>query len=184
MSTNSLKGLKREDFLRMLREQELEIEALKGEISTLREQLHESESSGLRLEQVDLEIISQNSDRIIGSIADSALAVSGIFEAAQGAADAYITELRHLSERAETSRRELEAEARAEADRLVTAAKAECAMYESRKSAIVEEAWQDAKKRLDDYYEAHKGLQELFGSQVTLPRADIQKRYENECEPD
>lgn len=191
MAKETLKVLKKEDLLKMLKEQEVEIGRLSGEVESLTVKLEESEATGRRLAWAEIEDIREDSDSVIGSIADSAIIVSNVFESAQLAADKYLEDIRGICRRMDAAKEEIESEARAqademlskarsEADEMIASAKRECEQYESRKNKIVDETWENVKTKLDSYYEAHKELQELLGGKLELPKSDIQSRYENE----
>lgn len=180
MVKDTLKVLKKEDLLKMLRDQEIEIEQLKGEVESLRSQLEESLATGRQLAAAEIESIRNDSDKVIGSIADSAITVSGVFAAAQTAADKYLEDIRGICKRMDAAKEDIEAEARAQANEMLSKAKSECEQYENRKQEIIEETWTNVKTRLDNYYEAHKGLQEILGGKIELPKSDIQSKYGNE----
>ena len=76
-SEKDLKRLTRAELLELLLEQSKELDHLREELDTLREQLEDRQ---IRIENA-------------GSIAEAALAVSGIFEAAQKAADDYLASI-------------------------------------------------------------------------------------------
>lgn len=78
MADKTLQKLNRRELLELLVEQNRRIDALEAENEALRQQLEERK---LRLENV-------------GSIAEAALQLSGIFDTAQKAADLYLQEVR------------------------------------------------------------------------------------------
>lgn len=80
MTDKELKKLSRADLLEMLLAQTKENEQLKEQITQLQKQLHERQI-----------MIDQS-----GSIAEAALKLNGIFEAAQNAADQYLENIRRL----------------------------------------------------------------------------------------
>lgn len=79
MATEPLHRLKREDLLRMLLELEQENERLAADNRRLREELA---NRNLAIDEA-------------GSLAEAALKLSGVFEAAQEAADLYLENVRN-----------------------------------------------------------------------------------------
>lgn len=87
MAKNDLKKLRRQDLLELLIAQEKEIQQLNEELETLRKQVQDRQ---IRLERA-------------GSIAEAALALNGVFEAAEAAAAQYLESVRLWSEEREAS---------------------------------------------------------------------------------
>lgn len=81
MTDRELRKLSRAELLEMLLEQSKEVEGLKAQLKEVREQLE------------DKRIAIDNA----GSIAQAALQLNGIFEAAQKAADQYLENIEQLS---------------------------------------------------------------------------------------
>lgn len=82
MTEKELRRLSRMDLLEMLLEQSREVERLQKELETVRKQLE------------DRRIMEQEA----GSIAEAALRLNKVFEAAQQAADQYLENIRNRSE--------------------------------------------------------------------------------------
>lgn len=82
MTDKELRKLKRTDLLELLIEQSKEVESLKKRIEEL-----EAELADRRL------MISES-----GSIAEAALKLNGVFEAAEAAAQEYLENIRRISE--------------------------------------------------------------------------------------
>lgn len=87
MTERELKHLRRADLLELLLEQSRENDRLRQELTQTQEKLEER-------------TILVNST---GSLADAALALSGVFEAAQDACDLYLENVRQQNPMAETS---------------------------------------------------------------------------------
>ncbi len=85
MTDKELRRLKRVDLLKILIEQEKELEAARQEVKELKEELN---SKKIQLENA-------------GNIAEAALQVNGFFEAAQKAAKQYLDNVQILSEQQE-----------------------------------------------------------------------------------
>ena len=85
MTEKELRRLSRMDLLEMLLEQSKEVERLQQELAEARQQLEERR------------IMTEEA----GSIAEAALRINRVFEAAQEAADQYLENIRRLSEEPE-----------------------------------------------------------------------------------
>lgn len=103
MTNNEFKRLKRADLIEIIYQMQENEERYKKAIANMREQL----------EQRQIQI--ENA----GSIAEAALAVSGVYQTAQEAADLYLEQIRRMHEEAAA---ELTA-AKEEAKRIIEAAK-------------------------------------------------------------
>ncbi len=86
MTEKELHKLKRGELLEMMLAQSREIDALRARVSELEEKLADRE---IRI-------------RESGSIAEAALKINGIFEAAQAAADQYIENVRNQIKKPDT----------------------------------------------------------------------------------
>ncbi len=82
MTDKELKKLSRKELLEMLLEQSKLLDSRQAEIDSLRSEL---ENKNILLENA-------------GSIAEAALKISGVFEAAQRAADIYLESVRQMRE--------------------------------------------------------------------------------------
>ena len=82
MTDKELRKLKRTDLLELLIEQSKEVESLKKRIG------------GLEAELADRRLLIYKS----GSIAEAALKLNGVFEAAEAAAQEYLENIRRISE--------------------------------------------------------------------------------------
>lgn len=82
MTDKELKKLNRAELLEMLLEQSREVEALKAQLKNANEKL------------ADRQIIIDTA----GSIAEAALQLNGVFEAAQAAAEQYLANVRRLDD--------------------------------------------------------------------------------------
>lgn len=168
MTDEELKRLKRTDLLELLVAQGKENEALQ-------EKLRQAEAA-LQDRQIQLEDA--------GSIAEAALRISGVFEAAQQASDQYLESIRSMhgeterrcTQLEETSRaraEQLERESQAQAERLVAEAEAKaraltqetearCRDMVAQAEAETREFWDMVSQRLEAFYAEHAGLRELL----------------------
>ena len=94
MTEKELRRLSRMDLLEMLLEQSKEVEQLRAELETVKKQLE------------DRRIMEQEA----GSIAEAALRLNKVFEAAQQAADQYLENIRTQAESSQNGETENEAE--------------------------------------------------------------------------
>ena len=157
MTDKELRKLSRAELLEMLIEQS-------GEMQKLREKLAVAEES-LRNREIAIEKS--------GSIAEAALQLNGVFEAAQLACQQYTDNLEQFSRRQEEICAQREAESQAKASQIIADAekKREELERETRKKCIVmvrkakaeaQRYWDEVSAKLDDYYAKHTGLRELL----------------------
>ena len=168
MTDEELRKLKRADLLELLVAQGKENEALQ-------EKLRQAEAA-LWDRQIQLDEA--------GNIAEAALRLSGVFQAAQKASDQYLENIRKMHEETEsrctqleeTSRaraEQLEQESKAQAERLVAEAEekaraltaeteAKCRAMVAQAEAETREFWDMVSQRLEHFYAEHAGLRELL----------------------
>ena len=168
MTDEELRKLKRADLLELLVAQGKENEALQ-------EKLRQAEAA-LWDRQIQLDEA--------GNIAEAALRLSGVFQAAQQASDQYLENIRKMHEETEsrcarmeeTSRaraEQLEQESKAQAERLVAEAEekartltaeteAKCRAMVAQAEAETREFWDMVSQRLEHFYAEHAGLRELL----------------------
>lgn len=168
MTDEELRKLKRADLLELLVAQGKENEALQ-------EKLRQAEAA-LWDRQIQLDEA--------GNIAEAALRLSGVFQAAQQASDQYLESIRKKHEETEsrctqleeTSRaraEQLEQESKAQAERLVAEAEekaralteeteAKCRAMVAQAEAETREFWDMVSQRLEKFYAEHAGLRELL----------------------
>lgn len=92
MNAKELKRLSRRDLLEILLEQSKQMQQLRKELNETRDKLTSRE---LELEEA-------------GSIAEAAMRVNGVFEAAQAASQQYVDNIKRLSQRQEAICQEME----------------------------------------------------------------------------
>ena len=156
MTDEELRKLKRGDLLELLVEQGREVDAL-----NLR--LHKAEKA-LEDRRIQLDEA--------GSIAQAALQLNGVFEAAQTAADQYLESVRQQSRDVEAHCARMEVEAREKADRIVAEAEAKSAAMVAQAEQETREFWDMVSRRLEDFYNEHAGLRELLAQdKLKVPAA-------------
>ena len=157
MTEKELKKLSRTDLLEMLIDQSSELQALRERCAAAEEALNKR---NMDLNQA-------------GSIAEAALRINGVFEAAQAAAEDYLENIRELSERQESVVSQMERESQEKAGQLLIQAemrckkmeadtKIQCAEMQAKAKAEAQVYWDEVKEKLDAYYEQHTGLFELL----------------------
>ena len=124
MTDRQLRKLNRTDLLKLLLEEKKENEALRKQLQEMQLQL---ECKQLNLNQS-------------GSLAEAALKLSGIFEAAETACQYYTENIRGLSGRQEEICRTMERETREKCDRMLEQAKQMAKVY-----------WDEYKEKCNQY---------------------------------
>lgn len=168
MPEKELHSLKRSELLKVVIEQEKELESAKAELDALQQKWQRRE---VQLEEA-------------GNIAEAALQINGVFDKAQLAAQQYVTSVKKLSERQEHIFREQEkhvkdrcevkqTETKKECTELLEETKRKCAQLEEETKKKCEEIekttqvkienrWSKLSARLEAFYEEHKGLRKLI----------------------
>ena len=137
MTDKELHKLRRAELLELLVSLSEENEALQKEIDALKDAL-------------DRRTIQMQDS---GSIAEAALKVSGVFEAAQDAADRYLENVRALNSNAQEN-----------AENLLEETRRKCAAIEAETMKATEKKWNSIKDLLDRYCETNQALKEQVGS--------------------
>lgn len=152
-----MKKLSRTDLLQMLIDQSEELNSLRA-----------------RLEKAEAELLQKEITLSeAGSIAEAALKLNGVFEAAQAASQQYLENIKHMSERQDALSRIKERETREKCERQILETQRRCSTLESESKAkcdaMVSKAeseskayWDDVSKRLEKFYNEHTGLRELL----------------------
>lgn len=146
MTDEELRRLKRGDLLELLVSQEREKDELNMRLYKAEKAL---EDRRIQLDEA-------------GSIAQAALQLNGVFEAAQAAADQYLESVRERSRDTEALCARMEMEAREKADRMIAEAEAKCSAMVAQAERETREFWDMVSKRLEDFYNEHAGLRELL----------------------
>lgn len=168
MTDEALRRLKRPELLELLVAQEKEKTALQEKLAQAEQALADRR---IQLEEA-------------GDIAQAALQLNGVFEAAQAAAAQYLDTVRSKGD--ETERRcaqleescraraekveseaaaraaALEAETQAKCQTLEAETKARCEQMVAQAEAETKEFWDMVSRRLEEFYAEHAGLRELL----------------------
>lgn len=110
MTDKELRRLSRAELLEMLLNQSREVESLRRQLREAQEKL---ESRQIVMDEA-------------GNIAEAALAVNGVFEAAHQAAKDYLENIARLKERQDTINARIENESRRKADQMLAETQAYC----------------------------------------------------------
>lgn len=187
MTTNDMKKLSRTDLLEMLIEQSTEVQALREKVSELELALQEKEAM---LQKRDMAI------NEAGSIAEAALQLSGIFEAAETASHDYMENIRKLSTRQQEVCRQREKESLECAEQCIKDAQARCLEMETdvkkrckameietkiRCEGMVEDAqresrryWDELARYMETYCNENEDLLELFSAVQTKTGTELE----------
>ena len=144
MTDKELRKLRRVELLELLVDQAAEMEELRRQLDQANQALAERE---LHLKEA-------------GSIAEAALRLNGVFEAAQAAAQQYLDNIRQRSEHIEEAcaRREALCVQREEESRR------RCQAMEAEAREKAEAYWAEVSGRLKRFYQEHEALKELLNA--------------------
>ena len=148
MTEKEMKKLSRTDLLRMLIDQGEEMQVLKEELEKAKAEISERE---IKLTEA-------------GSIAEAALKINGVFEAAQAASQQYLENVKHLSERQDALARIKERETREKCERQILETKEKCDAMIAKAEKESKVYWEDVSKRLEKFYNEHISLRELLST--------------------
>lgn len=151
MTDRELKKLSRRDLLEMLIEQGREIRELRQKNAALESALHDK---SINLEKA-------------GSIAEAALALNGVFEAAEAACKQYTDSIAELSFRRESICSRLEAEGRGRARVIVEKAEKESAALRRDTAAQCEQMINNAKEQSQKYWDEVSSRLKSISSEQT-----------------
>lgn len=157
MDKDKLKKLKRTDLLEMMISQSKENESLKQQLDEALNQLKQRE---IRINNA-------------GSIAEAALQLNGVFEAAQKAAVQYLENIERLSREQEIENSRIIEESEKKASQLISETQKKCQELErdtkERCEQMVSDAERDSKEhwdivsqKLDQFYESHEEIQDII----------------------
>lgn len=153
MTDKELRKLSRAELLEMLITVSKENEMLRTQIEKQDTLLKEREISLSRA----------------GSIAEAALELNGVFTAAEAAAAQYLENVRgqedicqRMEEGAKEEAEKIVAEAQQRAGVIEARAKQSAVMMETQAKQRADAYWAAVSRRLEEFYEEHKGLQEML----------------------
>ena len=166
MTEKELKRLSRADLLEMLIDQS-------AELQTLRDKLSAAEAA---LESRELTINNA------GSIAEAALRLNGVFEAAEASGRQYLDNVRMLSERQEAVCEQRERESREKAEQLVADAEARCEALESEAQARCEALNSETRERCEALESETRARCEALDSETRERCEALDSETQTRCE--
>ncbi|MDD6502615.1 MAG: hypothetical protein PUF46_03745 [Oscillospiraceae bacterium] len=124
-------------------------------------QVEENQSLQARLEATETQL----KDRSLavsetGTMAEAALSLNGVFQAADAAAQQYLDNIRQMQERQELLYQEAEDEAKRNADAIV----AEADAYSRKAHADADAYWEEVRARVDSLLREQESLRSLIQS--------------------
>ena len=138
MTDKELKHLSRGELLQMLVDQIEENNELKEKLANAQKAL---ESRQITAEKV-------------GSMAEASLALNGVFEAADAAAQQYLENIKNLSDRQEDICREVQAKAEEKVIKIIR----EAEEYKRKSYAEADKYWEQIKEKVDNLLNEHEVL--------------------------
>ena len=135
MTEQELRRLSRKELLEMLIMQSEELESTKKKLANTKSKL------------LEREITIDNA----GSIAEAALQVNGVFEAAQKACEQYIDNIKNLSKRQETICEQKMKECEEQTQKMLKDAQIEAEKY-----------WSEVSTKLENFYREYNELQKIL----------------------
>lgn len=142
MTNKEIQKLSRKELLEILIKQSSEIERLQTALAEAEAKLSDRE---IKISKA-------------GSIAEAALALNGMFEAAEASISQYTENIRKTDEKCLAIQKEAEQRARL----IIAAAKSKAEGIESEAKTNAEKYWEEASCRLESFYNEHEGLRELI----------------------
>ncbi|MBQ1302109.1 MAG: hypothetical protein IIY29_02025 [Firmicutes bacterium] len=151
------KKLSRRELEDIVAAQEKEINELKNAL--------EAASAQLQSRAIDIEET--------GSLAEASVRISGVFEAAQNAAERFLENIRLRQEETDRACEERDSESREKAIELLESTEAKCrALEEETKQKCAEMAeaakqeadsyWREVSEKMEHFYQEHEGLKEML----------------------
>lgn len=141
---NDAFNLTKNEMIMVMHDQEQEIESLKAQVAELQKKL---DNYNIKVEEA-------------GNLADAAAKISGVFEAAQVAAELYMSSMKIRSDRSETILGEVEKQA----DEIISEAEEVAKQRIAAADLEVERKWSMIESRMLALYESHQGLREIMAN--------------------
>ena len=142
MTDKELKHLSRGELLQMLVDQIEENNELKEKLANAQKEL---ESRQITAEKA-------------GSMAEASLALNGVFEAADAAAQQYLENIKNLSDRQEDICREVQAKAEEKVIKIIR----EAEEYKRKSYAEADKYWEQSKEKVDNLLNEHEVLRMML----------------------
>lgn len=184
MTDKDLKRLSRKDLLEMLVEYGEQVEKLSRKLASANAMIDEQKQLLDEYSEMEAELSASNAradalqeklstaeeklrNREIvisdsGSIAEAALRINAVFEAAQQAADQYLENVKRQQPQADASCQDIEAAARARADQMIREAELHCEEMERRSKSETDRYWQETSGKLRELIDSNSYLQAML----------------------
>ena len=149
MTSKELKRMSRSELLQMLLSQMEENERLRTQLDSANAQLE------------DRKIVCAN----VGSIAEAALQLNGVFDAAERAAQQYLESVRELENQQDVLKEKLAGEAQANADAIIAQANTimeEAKAYQAKAKQEADDYWQKVQNMVQNLLKEHQSLTSLL----------------------
>lgn len=146
MTDQEFRRLTREDLIEIIYEQQKRLEQAEQENERLQQALSARE---MKLQNA-------------GSIAEAALALNGVFEAAQAAADDYVAQVRAANEQTQTLCDRLVADARRKADAIVAQAQKQADEIAAMTDEGTRQKWAELQEKTDTMLRSYEALRSVL----------------------
>ena len=146
MTEKEIRRLTRAELLEMLIRQSQELQRVQKELKAAEEALC---SRRIALDEA-------------GSIAEAALRLNGVFEAAQNACEQYTENIQNLSRRQEAICAQREQESRERAEEMLKKAEARCAEMLRKAEQDSNAYWERVSRKMESFYREHEELADLL----------------------
>ena len=150
MTPKELRKLKRTELIDLLTEQNAVIEELQLRVEKLEVQLQDK---SIKIDQA-------------GSLAEAAIEVNGVIEAAQKAAQQYLDNIESLNSRTTMLCMQQEEECNSKCRALEAETKERCAGMEAAAEQQIEARWEEFTRKVDQYVGVHGELKEILKATI------------------
>lgn len=160
MTEKEIRSLSKTELLTIIRDQEAELAQTQTQIADLQAQLS---ARKIAVEEC-------------GSLAEAALKLNEVFQAAQAAADQYLFNVQERENVVKEQMEKQEADAALQMELRLKDLEARCRMLEEESQKKANAYWEELQARLEDFYQSHAGLKAILsasGIQVVIPAPDL-----------
>lgn len=160
MTEREMRNLSKTELLTIIRDQEAEIAQAQTQIAGLQAQLSARE---IAIEEC-------------GSLAEAALQLNEVFQAAQAAADQYLFNIRERENEVRERVEKQETDAVLQMELRLKDMEARCRKIEAESQKKAGAYWEELQIRLEDFYQSHEGLKAILfaaGIQVVVPTPNL-----------
>jgi cell division septum initiation protein DivIVA len=162
MTDREIRHLSKTELLTIIRDQEQELQQAKQQQEELKRRLAEKKTN---LEKC-------------GSIAEASLQVNQVFQAAQAAADQYLSEMREKREGIDAESGRILAEAKQKADAQVRLSMETGRKIEEESRRKADSYWTELQGKLEAFYQSRQGLEQMLascGMKIQVPDTGVKR---------